>query len=93
MIPENISKFIFIYLLLINLAAFIVYGIDKRKAEKNKWRIPEIVLIMLAMLGGSVGALGGMLAFHHKTKKPLFVIGVPVILLLQIVVLAISLYI
>ena len=74
---------LFIYLLVINLTAFAAYGLDKKKAEKDRWRIPEATLVMLAVLGGSIGALAGMLAFHHKTKKPKFVIGIPLILLLQ----------
>ncbi len=76
-------RYLFIYLLVINLTAFAAYGLDKKKAEKDRWRIPEATLVMLAVLGGSIGALAGMLAFHHKTKKPKFVIGIPLILLLQ----------
>lgn len=71
------------YLLCINLAAFIVYGMDKQKAVKGKWRISEDALIGLAVIGGSVGALLGMRIFHHKTRKKKFSVGVPVILLLQ----------
>ena len=72
------------YLLLINLITFITYGIDKRKAKKNRWRVPEATLILLAAIGGSIGALLGMHAFHHKTQKAKFAIGVPLILILQI---------
>lgn len=72
-----------IYLLIINAITFLVYGIDKLKAKKSKWRIPESTLIFLAAVGGSIGALLGMWVFHHKTKKPKFFIGVPVILVLQ----------
>lgn len=78
-----LHRAVLIYLLLINLAAFTAYGIDKWKAENDRWRIPEAALIMLAVLGGSPGALASMIAFHHKTRKPVFVIGIPVILLLQ----------
>ena len=73
------------YLLGINLLTFFIYGIDKWKAKRNKWRVPEATLLMLAALGGSVGALLGMSVFHHKTKHKKFLIGVPLILLAQVV--------
>ncbi len=72
----------------VNLLAFIVFGLDKKKAEKDKWRVPESTLIMLAVLGGSAGALAGMLVFRHKTKKAKFMIGIPVILLLQVLLVS-----
>ena len=72
------------YLSIINCVAFVLYGIDKYKATKNKWRIPENTLILAAVIGGSVGALLGMNFFHHKTLHKKFTIGVPFILLLQI---------
>ena len=72
------------YLLGINLLTFFIYGIDKWKAKRNKWRVPEATLLMLAALGGSVGALLGMFVFHHKTKHKKFLIGVPLILLAQL---------
>jgi uncharacterized membrane protein YsdA (DUF1294 family) len=73
-----------VYLAAINLLAFVMYGIDKRKAIKGARRIPEKTLILLAVLGGAIGAFIGMHVFHHKTKKPKFFIGVPVILVVQI---------
>lgn len=76
--------FVAVYLVIINLMTFIAYGMDKRKAKKGKWRIPEKTLLLFAVLGGSVGALLGMYLFHHKTKHAKFTIGVPVILALQI---------
>jgi len=76
-----------IYLVLINLITFIVYGIDKRKAKKSKWRIPESTLLLLAAIGGGFGALFGMSYFRHKTKHLKFTIGVPVIILIQLVIL------
>lgn len=76
-----------IYLLIINLAAFFLYGIDKRRARKNKWRIPEKTLLMIAALGGSVGALLGMTKFRHKTQKWKFKLLVPLCLILQVVLL------
>lgn len=72
------------YLLGINLLTFFVYGIDKWKAKRDRWRIPEATLLMLAALGGSVGALLGMSVFHHKTKHKKFLIGIPLILLAQL---------
>lgn len=73
-----------LYLLAVNVIAFGAYGIDKRKAVKDKWRIPEKTLLLLAVFGGSIGALLGMHAFHHKTRKNKFRIGVPLILVLQV---------
>ena len=73
-------------LTVVNAVAFIVYGIDKYRARNAKWRIPEATLLMLAAVGGSVGAWLGMKAWHHKTRHMKFRYGVPVILLLQIVV-------
>lgn len=76
------------YLLAINAVTFIVYGIDKYKAKKAKWRIPEATLLLLAVLGGSVGAWVGMKAWHHKTMHKKFKYGIPVILLIQIALIA-----
>lgn len=83
----NWLHFIIACLLLANVVTFIAYGIDKYKAKKGKWRISEAtLLLMLAVVGGSVGAWLGMKAWHHKTRHRKFRYGVPVILLLQIVV-------
>ena len=76
------------YLLAINAVAFIVYGIDKYKAKKAKWRIPEATLLLLAVLGGSVGAWMGMKVWHHKTMHKKFKYGIPAILLIQIALMA-----
>mgnify|MGYP004439879073 FL=1 len=73
-------------LTVVNAVAFIVYGIDKYRARNGKWRIPEATLLMLAVVGGSVGAWLGMKAWHHKIRNRKFRYGVPAILLLQIVV-------
>ena len=73
-----------IYLLIINAVSFLLMLIDKRKARKNRYRIPEVVLLGSAALGGSLGGLAGMYTVRHKTRKPLFFIGIPVILALQI---------
>lgn len=80
----NISDILFYYILAVNILAFSVYGMDKRKAKQNQWRVPESKLLLLAAVGGSVGALTGMYTFHHKTKKPKFRFGVPAILLIQL---------
>ena len=73
-----------VYSAAINLATFIVYGADKRRARKGKWRVPERTLFLLPRLGGSVGALLGMRVFHHKTRHWYFVWGIPAILLAQL---------
>ena len=73
------------YLVIINAITFIVYGIDKRKAKKHLWRVPEATLIGLALIGGSVGAFLGMRLFHHKTKHIKFYVGVPAIFIIEIV--------
>lgn len=73
------------YLLVLNVLGFLMMGIDKRRAKKGKWRIPERRLMLCAVFGGSVGALLGMQCFRHKTKHPKFSVGIPVILVLQVV--------
>lgn len=73
------------YLLAINFITFIVYGVDKYKAKKAKWRIPEATLLLMAAIGGSIGAWLGMKAWHHKTLHKKFKYGIPAILLLQII--------
>ena len=78
------SHIVIIYLVLINLAAFVLMGLDKRKAKKNLWQIPEKTLFLSAILGDSAGAIAGMYAFHHKTRHWYFVIGMPLILVIQI---------
>lgn len=72
------------YLLAINVVTFIVYGIDKYKVKKAKWRISEATLLLLAVLGGSIGAWMGMKVWHHKTMHKKFKYGIPAILLIQI---------
>lgn len=78
------TKYILLYLLLINAIAFFLMLADKRKAKKNLWRIPEATLMLSAALGGSIGALAGMYTFRHKTKHLKFTLGVPAILIAQI---------
>jgi uncharacterized membrane protein YsdA (DUF1294 family) len=74
------------FLLLINVISFSVFAVDKQKAVQGKWRIPEKVLILLAGMGGAAGALLAMKIFRHKTRHPKFSIGIPVLLILQIIV-------
>ena len=76
------------YLLAINAVAFIMYGIDKYKAKKAKFRISEATLLLLAVLGGSIGAWMGMKVWHHKTMHKKFKYGIPAILLIQIALMA-----
>lgn len=77
-------KIILYYLLAVNLLTFISYGIDKWKARRNRWRIPEATLLLLAALGGSIGALLAMKVFRHKTQHKKFRYGVPAILIVQL---------
>ena len=72
-----------LWLIVINLATFAVYGIDKSRAKRGAWRVPEKTLFLLPLLGGSVGALLGMRTFRHKTKHWYFVVGMPLILVCQ----------
>ena len=80
------------YLLAVNLLTFISYGIDKWKARRNRWRIPEATLLLLAALGGSIGALLAMKMFRHKTQHKKFRYGVPIILLVQLAIAAFCYY-
>ena len=72
-----------VWLVVINVATFAVYGADKSRAKKGRWRIPEKTLLLLPLLGGSVGGLLGMAVFHHKTRHWYFRLGLPLMLLLQ----------
>lgn len=77
-------KILIIYLILINIAAFILYGIDKHKAKKSRWRISEAALMWVAAVGGSIGAILGMRIWHHKTLHKKFRFGIPAILVAQV---------
>ena len=72
------------YLLAINALSFILFGLDKYKAKKGKWRISEATLLMMAVIGGSIGAWTGMRLWHHKTMHKKFKYGIPIIIILQI---------
>jgi uncharacterized membrane protein YsdA (DUF1294 family) len=75
---------LYFYLVIVNVLAFLLMGIDKRKAQKGTWRIPERTLFLSALLGGSLGAILGMQVFRHKTRHRSFVIGMPAILIAQL---------
>lgn len=72
------------YLLAVNILTFLLYGVDKYKAKKNKWRTSEATLLALAAIGGSIGAWTGMRLWHHKTMHKKFKYGIPTIIVLQI---------
>lgn len=76
-------RLILSYIVMVNIIAFILYGVDKRKAKKNQWRISESNLISIAFIGGSLGALLGILVFHHKTKHYKFKILIPLFLIIH----------
>ena len=78
------TKLILLYLLIINAVSFLLMLADKRKAQKNLWRIPERTLFAAALFGGSIGSIAGMYLFRHKTKHWYFVIGMPAILIAQL---------
>lgn len=79
---------ILIYLLVINLICFILMYVDKKKAKYGRWRIPEKVLMTIALLGGSIGGIFGMYLFRHKNKKIKFFLGYPLILVLEVIISA-----
>ena len=76
------------YLLAVNIATFFLYGIDKYKARKGRWRISEATLLMMAVIGGSIGAWSGMRLWHHKTMHKKFKYGIPLIIIMQIALVA-----
>ena len=77
-------KVLAVYLLVINLAAFLMMGLDKLRAKHDRWRIPEKALFLSALLGGSLGSILGMQVFRHKTQHWYFRLGMPMILILQL---------
>lgn len=74
------------YYLIVNVVGFFLYGLDKQKAIADAWRIPEKTLLLIAAIGGAYGALLGMRVFHHKTKKPIFRILVPLFAIIHIAI-------
>ena len=85
----NAITLILVYLIVINLISFITMGVDKSKARKRSWRIPESTLFVLALIGGSIGSIVGMHLFRHKTKHWYFLYGMPAILIIQILIVII----
>ena len=83
---------VLIYLGVINVVTFFLYGIDKRKVKRSKWRIEESTLLWWAVLGGSIGAILGIKIWHHKTQRKKFAVGVPMILLTQIMIIGLIYY-
>ena len=77
-------KYLIIYMVLMNLVGIVVMGIDKERAKRHAWRIPEKTLFLVSLLGGSVGTWAGMYLFRHKTKHWYFVVGMPLILFVQL---------
>lgn len=84
--PE-LLKYIIIYLIIINLVGFLAMAIDKRRSKRGEWRIKEGTLFIITLLGGGIGTISGMYTFRHKTKKLKFTIGLPTILLVEIVLI------
>ena len=85
-------KYLLVSLIVINVLTFFIYGIDKWKERRNKWRISEAALLWLTVAGGSIGALLGMKVWHHKTMHKKFKYGLPAILLLQVALAGFILY-
>ena len=86
------TRIVVYYLIIINILTFLVYGIDKWKARNGKWRISEATLLLLAVIGGSVGAWACMSVWHHKTLHKKFRYGVPLILIIQVALIIYMLY-
>lgn len=82
--PEYVT-YLIVYLIVINIVGFLAMLIDKRKAEKGRWRIKEGTLFIITLLGGGIGTIAGMYTFRHKTKKLKFTVGLPTILIVEIV--------
>ncbi len=85
------TRWVLLYFAVINLYGLVLMGVDKRKAVRRRWRIPESVLLTVAAVGGAMGAFCGMMAFRHKTRHPRFAVGLPIILIIQVVLLCLCL--
>ena len=85
--PEMMNIILY-YLLAVNIATFLLYGIDKYKAKKGRWRISEATLLTMAAIGGSIGAWAAMRLWHHKTMHKKFKYGIPVMIIMQIALVA-----
>ncbi len=86
----DVILLLIIYMLMINLVGFILMGVDKRRAIKHAFRIPEATLFTVACIGGSIGSILGMRYFHHKTRHWYFVYGMPIILIFQILLIIVT---
>ncbi len=84
---NKIYYLVILYLVLINLAGFAIMGIDKKRAKADKRRIKEKTLFLIAIMGGSIGSVVGMRYFHHKTKHKSFVLGMPFLIILQVLII------
>ena len=81
------KEIFFIYIITINLINFILFNSDKKRAKTRQWRIPESTLLFVSLLGGTIGGLNGMNLFRHKTKKMKFIIGMPLILIINVFII------
>lgn len=88
----SVITYIVSYLIIINLIGFVIMGVDKLKAKKRAWRIPESTLFVVALIGGSLGTTAGMHIFRHKTRHWYFLYGMPAILLIQIAIVVALIY-
>ena len=88
----NLMYIVLLYLVAVNLVTFIIYGIDKFKSKRAKWRVPEATLLGLAAVGGSIGAWLGMKLWHHKTLHKKFRYGIPLILIAQIAIVLLAVW-
>lgn len=88
----SVVSYIILYLTTVNIMGLIVMGIDKLRARKRVWRIPESTLFVIALIGGSLGTTIGMHLFHHKTRHWYFLFGMPAILVIQIAIVLILMY-
>lgn len=83
---NKLLVFLIVYMIIINFVGFLIMGIDKRRAKVKAWRIQEKTLFFIAIIGGSIGSILGMQVFRHKTKHKKFTIGMPCILIIQIII-------
>ena len=83
---DALTIVVIVYFIIINIAGYVSMGLDKAKAKRHAWRIPEATLFSIAILGGSVGSIYGMFHFHHKTKHWYFVMGLPLIFFIQLAI-------
>lgn len=88
----SVTTFLVLYVVIINLISFLHMGVDKFKAKRRAFRIPEATLFLLAIIGGSIGSLLGMYIFHHKTRHRVFVFGMPAILIIQLALILFLVY-